>query len=495
VRWLRPLLVLLIAVLGTGVVVAVAPRRAGHAAGRHVLLISVDGLHESDLAAYVAAHPASTLARLAARGTTYRHALTSFPSDSFPGLLSMTTGGTPKSTGVYYDDSYDRSLYPPKSNCTGSPGTEVVYDESIDRSPKALDAGGGIDPAKLPLRKSSGGCLPVYPHSFLRVNTIFNVAHAAGLRTAWSDKHPAYEILHGPSGHGVDDLYTPEIASVPVNTPAIEQYDTLKVKAILNEIDGRTSTGTSRVGVPAIFGMNFQAVNVAQKAPTGGYLNGGTQFSPELAGALDFVDHWLGSIVTELRRRGLLTTSEIIVTAKHGQSPINRDDFSKVPPKTLPTIVNSVAAGLTAHATQDDIALLWLSDQSKTQAAAAALQADASGANTGHIAQVLDGPQLVRMFADPTNDPRVPDIIVQPQHGVDYTTFNGTIAEHGGDTPDDRDVALLVVAARTHGRATVLKTVTTAQIAPTILTYLGLDPHRLQAVRQEHTLVLPHAGS
>src|SRR5262249_27758671 len=178
----------------------------------------------------------------------------------------------------------------------------VVDDESIDRNPKALDGGGGIDPATLPLRKTAGGCVPVYPHSFLRVNTIFNVAHNAGLRTAWSDKHLAYELLNGPSGDGVDDLYTPEIASVPTNTPAIEQYDTQKVAAIVNEIDGLTSNGSQQVGVPAILGMNFQAVSVAQKAPSGGYLNGGTQFSGELAGALDFVDHSLGRLVDELEK-------------------------------------------------------------------------------------------------------------------------------------------------------------------------------------------------
>jgi predicted lipoprotein with Yx(FWY)xxD motif len=459
--------------------------------GRHVLLISIDGLHASDLAAFVAAQPGSTLAGLAARGTTYRHALTSFPSDSFPGLLAMTTGGTPRSTGVYYDDAYDRSLYPPRSNCTGAPGTEVVYDESIDRNSKALDAGGGIDPTRLPLRKTADGCLPVYPHSFLRVNTIFEVAHEAGLRTAWSDKHPSYELLDGPSGKGVDDLYTPEIASVPTTTPAIEQYDALKVRAIVNEIDGLDSSGTRRVGVPAIVGMNFQAVSVAQKAPSGGYLAGGTQFSPELAGALDFVDHSLGRLVAELRRRRLTATTEIIITSKHGQSPINRDDYLRVSPKTLPAIVNGVAARLAAHATQDDIALLWLSDQSKTSAATTALQTDQSGPNTAHIATLIAGAQLTQLFGDPSQDPRVPDLIVQPQHGVTYTTYTGTIAEHGGNTPDDRNVALLIVPGNTTSRPVIVtKTVTTTQIAPTILTYLGLNPNRLQAVQQEHTPAL-----
>jgi hypothetical protein len=33
--------------------------------------------------------------------------------------------------------------------------------------------------------------------------------------------------------------------------------------------------------------------------------------------------------------------------------------------------------------------------------------------------------------------------------------------------------------------------VQTKQIAPTILSLLGLDPRSLQAVRQEHTQVLP----
>jgi hypothetical protein len=43
------------------------------------------------------------------------------------------------------------------------------------------------------------------------VNTVFEVLRNHGLRTAWSDKHPAYEILNGPSGKGIQDLFTPEI--------------------------------------------------------------------------------------------------------------------------------------------------------------------------------------------------------------------------------------------------------------------------------------------
>src|SRR5262245_32219444 len=49
---------------------------------QHVLLISVDGLHQSDLAWYVQNYPQSTLAALTTQGVDYSNASTPFPSDS-----------------------------------------------------------------------------------------------------------------------------------------------------------------------------------------------------------------------------------------------------------------------------------------------------------------------------------------------------------------------------------------------------------------------------
>jgi predicted AlkP superfamily pyrophosphatase or phosphodiesterase len=89
----------------------------------HVLLISIDGLHAVDLSNYITSHPNSALAALASHGIQYPNALTTAPSDSFPGLTAQVTGATPRSAGVFYDVSYDRSLFPPGSNCVGSPGT------------------------------------------------------------------------------------------------------------------------------------------------------------------------------------------------------------------------------------------------------------------------------------------------------------------------------------------------------------------------------------
>lgn len=95
---------------------------------KHVAIFSVDGLHGSDVEKYVALRPKSTIAQLLETGYEYTNAFTSAPSDSFPGTLAQFTGASPETTGVWYDDSYDRSFYAPfsqsKTHCEGPPGAE-----------------------------------------------------------------------------------------------------------------------------------------------------------------------------------------------------------------------------------------------------------------------------------------------------------------------------------------------------------------------------------
>jgi Type I phosphodiesterase / nucleotide pyrophosphatase len=234
-------------------------------------------------------------------------------------------------------------------------GSQVGFDEEIDIDLTKLDAGGGINPAFLP-RDPKNNCAPVYPHTFIRVNTLFEVVKAAGGYTAWSDKHQSYELVKGRSGQDVDDFYAPEINSIPVALPQvnlmmcnplpdqtavsssnawtdsfanIKCYDSLKVQAILNEIDGKSHDGSVSKPVPNVFGMNFQAVSVGQKliemsvSMTGGYLDGDGTPTPALLGEIQFVDAAIGKFVTELKNRGLYDKTVIIITAKHGQSPID----------------------------------------------------------------------------------------------------------------------------------------------------------------------------
>ncbi len=479
----------------------------------HVLLISVDGLHAADLTRWIAdpAHSGGALAGLARHGAVYPHADTTGPSDSFPGMIAQATGGTPRSAGVFYDDSYDRTLFAPGSNCVGDPGTEVQYAENIDKDKNALNAGGTlgkpltqIDPVQLPLSKASGACKPVYPHEFLRVNTMFEVIRAAGGHTAWADKHPAYDILNGPSGVGINDLFTPEINSlIPVtgnttkdNTTsykATRENDEVKVQAVLHEIDGRDSTGQHAAPVPNIFGMNFQSVSVGQKLAmsgllddaglTGGYLDANATPGDALTQQLAYVDNALGRMRDELNGHGIAESTLIIVSAKHGQSPIDKSKRQAVS-----DALYTKTPGYAFHVA-DDVALLWLDP--KTAAANRTTASDYLLSQAGALKiESLAGSEVLRLvYQGPTTDSRTPDFIALPQYGVIYT--GGTkLAEHGGYANDDRSVGLLVSGAGIDQHF-VEDVVETRQIAPTILHALGLDPRKLQAVREEGTKVLP----
>jgi hypothetical protein len=544
----------LAAVLGGGALAASAATAqpahgggGGHRSGiQHVLLISVDGLHQQDLAWYVRAYPHSLLAALYRGGLEYSNAETPFPSDSSPGMTAQVTGGDPRVTGIYYDDTWNHDVFPAgTTNCSGPvPGGEAAYEEFIDKNSNALDAGEGlaglpgsilqmtgnpldvINPANLPVDPKT--CKPIYPNQYLEVNTIFNVAHDHGLRTAWSDKHPAYQMFSGPSGNGVDDYFTPEINSQALGYPAGEdwtsdnaatmQYDSYKVQAILNEIDGFDHSGTYRVGTPAIFGMNFQTVSTAQKLPTsdgltGGYLPGGKVPGPLLVRALNYINTEVGLMVARIRADGLASSTAIIISAKHGQSPTDPNDLARVPDGPIISAINAAwtaahpgAANLVEFSTDDDGMLLWLSDRSQAAADFVKnylLTHSASGNNVSGNPITVSASGLTKVYAGaaaaafigvPVGDPRVPDIIGIVQHGVVYTGGKAKIAEHGGDDPQDRDVPILVVLPGLRNGHVIGAPVETTQIAPSILKLLGLNPRALDAVRIEHTSVLPGIG-
>jgi hypothetical protein len=533
---------------------------------KHVLLISVDGMHAVDFAN--CAHGISTvnngapfcpaLAALAKTGINYTAATTSKPSDSFPGLTAIVTGGSPALTGVYYDVAYSRNYDAPQNTtgngvqagpCTaGAPptGTTTEYEEGIDidqtmvngGAPAAALTDGGlasIDSTKL-VRDPANGCNPVFPWQFVRTNSIFSVIHQAGGYAAWSDKHPAYaSVASGIGPSALDDFYAPEINSNVIGLPAvmtptgiscatvrdsgsdltawtnsfqnIQCYDTLKVNAILNEIDGKNHLGTRKTQVPTVFGMNFQAVSVGQKLieasnnTTGGYLDAAGTPSAALLDEFKFVDASIAAFVSELKAKRLYDSTLIVITAKHGQSPI---DPSRYVPQTRAGIGTSPAtllamAGFIPDSesplgngigpTEDDVSLLWLKSSSDTDASVKILEENA-GPSAIALGQIFFGPSLSINYNDPTVDPRTPDIIMTPNVGVTYSGSHAKQAEHGGFAHDDTNVILLLSNPSFHS-ATVRAEVGTAQVAPTILEALGLDPSALKAVRVEGTSVLP----
>ena len=526
---------------------------------KHVLLLSIDGMHAVDfynctngLAGVNGGDPyCPNLAALGRTGINYVATSSSKPSDSFPGLAAIVTGGSPKSTGLYYDVAYDRSLDAPAVTtgtglaagpCTpfATPtGTTTDNDQGIDYDDTKLNGGapgaalteGGIasiDPQKL-VRDPAKGCAPVYPWNFVRTNTIFSVVHAAGGYTAWIDKHASYSFTAGPGGTGLNDYYSPEVDSGVVALPGvttsegascatirdtagesacnssflnIQCYDALRVNALLNEIAGKTHNGAAAM-TPVVFGMNFQAVYTGESVNepgvgVGGYKNAAALPSAELLKEIEFVDASIGDIVNALKNSGIYGDTLIIITAKHGESPIDPAlyvaDGANTPATLLGTAIPFSESPLNTTgigATEDDVSVLWLKKGESVSAAVDLLENNAAAIGLG---QIYYGPTLALNYnlggLEPGDDPRTPDIIVTPNVGVTYSGSTTMIGDHGGFAHDDTNVILLVANPSFTARTVSTPTATT-QVAPTIIKALGLEPKALDAVRAEGTAVLP----
>jgi hypothetical protein len=234
-------------------------------------------------------------------------------------------------------------------------------------------------------------------------------------------------------------------------------YDSLKVQAIINEINGMTHNGARRAPTPTLFGMNFQVVSVGEKliesnvSMIGGYLDGeGTPTQPLLK-EIQFADASIGQMVQALKNRGLYNSTLIIISAKHGQSPIDSSRYLGIATKPGDPITTSPATILEsllpfsespANAngigpTEDDISQIWLSDASQTATAFSMLESQSPAtSNIAGIGEIFAGPAIGQLFNLPglplNGDPRTPDIIVTPNIGVTYSGSHAKLAEHGG---------------------------------------------------------------
>jgi hypothetical protein len=538
---------------------ATAQQRPGTSKVKHVLLLSIDGMHAVDF--YNCAHGIAginygdpycpNLATLGQTGINYVGTSSSKPSDSFPGIAALVTGGTPKSTGLYYDVAYDRSLDGP-ATMTGTglaPGSCTPYapatgyttdnDQGVDIDDTKLNGGapgaalaeGGIaslDRNKLS-RDPAKGCAPVYPWNFVRTNTIFGVVHQAGGYTAWIDKHPSYAMVGGPGGNGLDDYYSPEVDSNVVALPGVKTpeglscatiadpgslsgwntsflniqcYDAVRLNGLLNQIAGRTHNGAP-AEIPTVFGMNFQSVYTGQVliepgVGTGGYLNAAALPGAMLVKEIAYVDTSIGELISSLKHAGIYDDTLIIITAKHGMSPIDPALFVANPSNTPATLLGPAIppteSPLTPGgigATEDDVSVLWLNKGESVTAAVALLESNATAIGLG---QIFYGPTLALNYntggLGPGEDSRSPDIIVTPNVGMTYIGPGSAVGDHGGFGHDDTNVILLV-AHPCFKPQTVSAPTATIQVAPTILKALGLDPRALDAVRAEGTAVLP----
>jgi hypothetical protein len=486
----------------------------------HVIIVSIDGLHEADLTDPALVGDIPKIHDLLQSSVFYTQASATTPSDSFPAAMAYITGAGPATTGIYYDESYSRTLIAPGGSASSPAGTVVSNTDAIDKDATLLSGGGdsgvqSIDPAKLPIDGANG---PQYPHAYLKVNTIFEVAHAAGLRTVVMEKHPAYEVAAGPSGKGVDDFYCPEIEAkaavvdgqlvdssqapegqklkqISKNGTLAAAYDDLRIAALMRVLDGQDARGTSKPGVPGLVEINLQAYNVAEKEKNGGiaFDNGTETPSDHITEALTHADTAIGQIVDKLKSTGLWDQTLLIVTAKHGQNP-RLGILRSVEPSVYLDPLKTAGINV-AHATIDDLAVIWLSDPTQAAKAAQILQGVQSGNADAGIDRILWGDSLKAAGLVGYPD-RTPDLIVALKPGV-VISEKAKRSEHGGFSEDDTHVPIILTGGVIDPKSrdtTVDAPVKTTQIAVTVLEALGLNSGELQGAQIDKTEALPDSG-
>ena len=530
-------------------------RRHHHGRGiEHVLLISVDGLHQSDLVWYVQHHPGLG-ARQAGRQAepSTRNAQTPIPSDSTPGMTAQLTGGNPRTTGVYYDDRVQpRRCFRrarPRARAP-RPVRRSIYDSPDDINANALDAGEGLsglpgkhpandqqspellNPATFPVDPTT--CKPIYPNQYLEVNTIFNVAHDAGLVTAWSDKHPIYSSFDGPAGNGLTDQFDPEIDSTalepnrdsvpgdildgrqrrddavrllqgPGRAQRIDGYDHQRHAA------GRRA-GDLRDELPdRVDGREAPHLRRTDRRLLPRY---GTRPDRCCSGRCDYIDDQVERMVDELRSQGLVGSTAIIISAKHGQSPQDPNQLTRIDDTPIINGVNAAwaathperpAAGRLRHRRRRDhvVAVGPLAGRGATSSSTTCGRtrrpatrssggiADAAALGAGKI---YAGRAAARYFGVPVSDPRHPDVWGVVQHRRRLYRRQGQDRRTRRRKPGRPRRADPRLRSRRRTAWAVRRPVETTQIAPTIIRLLGLDPDALQAVQIEGTRVLPGIG-
>ncbi len=258
------------------------------------------------------------------------------------------------------------------------------------------------------------------------MNTIFEVVHSAGMRTAWIDKHPSYEMVSGPSGMGVDDLYTPEIGSSTRDVKGQQAYDDIKVEESSNEIRQQGPHWKDRCGSAGAFSAwPFRRLDMRKSLREGGYADASGTPSAPLLDTIEHTDRSIGKMVDALKARGLLDSTLIIISAKHAQAPMDASKHRIIDDRIIPGIVERTRSGLLALSYADgNVTSIWLTDQKPNWKGGGNIKPACQSVIGGNSESTFWGESIkVALTNDPLRDNRIPDIVVIPN--VEQHLFRG----------------------------------------------------------------------
>ncbi len=318
-------------------------------------------------------------------------------------------------------------------------------------------------------------------HQLVRVNSMFDLVHAAGGRTAWADANAAYaDLLRGPSGKALDDVFVAAVASgAKDKLAAAEAQDRECVEAVVRWMG-------SGANVPRLSGLSLLGLDAAQRSlPLTQTATEGAASSVKRA-PMEHIDAQVRRIVAALKGAGLFDSTWIVVTARHGSTG-DTANLRVVDSARVEQVAKTAAGNELGRVVAATAGMVWLKHPEKTNAIVNAYREKMLELGIGAI---YSGEKLKLIMNTAKEDSRMPDVILEPQAGVVWSK-GGQWPEHlGGFSDDENHVAMLISGRQLTGR--VDKTpVPTGQVAPLILRILGMEKLDLQALHHEHVPALP----
>ncbi|HEX8918826.1 MAG TPA: alkaline phosphatase family protein [Chloroflexota bacterium] len=235
-----------------------------------------------------------------------------------------------------------------------------------------------------------------------------------------------------------------------------------------------------------------------------GHVDGGNLNRAKVITDMKGFDADLGKIEDAYRKAGILDQTLFVITADHGMMPITRF----VPASLIENAVSQ--AGTTAPDIASSSAdYVWLADRSKAETVAAAIAnthnpgissvfyLTQSGDQVEYLPVSSQGLSAAMKTADTyllnaLLNGHQPSVVVFGREGATFSDpTSGWKADHGGDTWESQHVPLILAGPGIRPGIVSQKAVQLEDVAPTVLTDMGVKPSGMDGRAIAEALVQP----
>ena len=417
---------------------------------RHVILISIDGL-----ASYYFDDPRAhipTIRALAKNGARAKRMKCSFPSVTWPNHTTLVTGVEPGRHGVIGNNYFDRKT---------KKAVPFIPDPLFDK------------------------------HEIVKVPTVYDVAHQAGLKTAgviWpasrNAKHLDWQLPDVFDQKIFEDASTPSLLKElrAKGIPVEKQMEWCKAgnagKAQRDWMYTRIAEHVITTHKPNFLAIHLVTVDSFEHA-TG-------RNTPEAYWACNDSDNRVREIIEATKAAGIYENTAFVVAADHGFITYT----NQIKPNVLlkkngllksagPRIVEQKAYCLA----QGGAAMIYILDRVNKHSIAQQLKAEF--AKVPGMAAVIEPPDFASVGQlPPDQDPRSPDLFLSAEDGYSFSgsangdkvisPTPGPRGSHGYLTTHPLMYASFVMSGAGVKQGVTLDEVSNMDVAPTIAAVLGV---------------------